>query len=162
MNLKILLIAILVSVMAFCGIVSADSTTVSGTLESSAVINDLGTTQALGSTGINTEKFSTFDAFTVDSNAATGWTIKVSGAKLAATSPVDTATNALKLYYNNADGTDPSTSMDLPSTAPETAQFSGTSGAALPRAIKFSQTFTSADSPSTTYSASVTLEIAAT
>lgn len=152
--------ALLISAMAFCGIVSADLTNITGTLSASAEIVDLNATQAIGTASVNVEKFAAFDPFTVNANA--GWTINVYGPNLATTTPSpDTATNALKLYANNAGNTDPATGASLP-TVTGSAQFTGGDGPTLPRALKFSQIFTWDDLASNGYTSTINVDIAPT
>lgn len=162
MNMKILLISLLISVMIFCSIVNAGTTTVSGTLGSSAEINNLSTAQSLGLATVNVEQISTFDPF--DVNANSNWTIQVYGAKMVSDIPSDTATNSLKLYYNNVNGDNPTSSANLPASS-GTTQFSGVSGPTQARALKFGQTFTWDDKATGTggnYTSVVNVDIAPT
>jgi hypothetical protein len=163
MSLKTSMLVLLVIAVASCGLVSADTTTsVQGTLGASFAIAGLDSAQSLPTGVINTLVVSTLDTFTVDANAA--WSIQVYGANLVSDdSTSDTATNALKLYCS-ADGTDPSTSVNLPTASDTTSEFSGDAGTSLPKGIKFGQQFTYADSPNANgkkYSSTVTLAIAA-
>lgn len=143
--------------MIFCGVVAADTTTVSGTLDYSTEIINLSTTESLGAATVNVEKNSTLDPFNV--NANTGWTIQVYGAKLASDSPSDTATNAMKIYYNNAGNGGPTSSATL-SGGTGAGPFSGDSGPNLPRAIMFGQNFTWDDIAGGAYSSIVHFDIA--
>ena len=164
MNLKTSILGLLVIAVASCGLVSADTTNVEGTLGASAAISGLGQTQSLPTGVVNTFVVqAALDGFTVDANA--GWTIQVSGGKLVSDDETpDTATNALQLYCS-ADGADTDTHVELPTAGTEGAEFSGIAGTGLARGIKFGQEFEYTDSPNAAlkkYASTVTLAIAAT
>jgi len=163
MNLKTSILGLLVIAVASCGLVSAASTNVEGTLGASAAISGLASEQSLPAGAVNTLVIqAALDGFTVDANA--GWTIQVSGGNLVSDDePSDTATNALQLYCS-ADGADTATHVDLPTAGDGSAEFSGNAGAALSRGIKFGQEFEYSDSPNAAnkkYASTVTLAITA-
>jgi len=163
MSLKTSILVLLVIAVASCGLVSADTTSVEGTLGASATISGLATTESLPAGVVNTLVVqSVLDTFMVDANA--GWSIQVSGAKLLSDDETpDSATNPLQLYCS-ADGSDISDHVNLPSAGTGDAEFSGSEGTSLSRGIKFGQEFEYSDSPNADgkkYSSTVTLAITA-
>lgn len=162
MHIKTSILGLLIIALASCSVVSADTTSVEGTLAASASISGLAPTQSLPAGVINTLVVSNLDGFTVDANA--GWSIQVSGAKLVSDdSTVDTATNALELYCS-PDGGDTSTHAALPTSGDGAAEFSGSAGTSLSKGIKFGQEFEYADSPNANgkkYASTVTVAITA-